>query len=149
MAGQTLKMDGPQAATGNYTNPNLNQQGTPGNGWQLTYSLLQSALVSSASDFILLPKNARNFSVVYNYAGAATSLLDVQFTNNTVAEIAAGTAIWAKLPAAQFPQAVGGTASAGVVDGCFTAIRVLNSGTGQVGTDVITVCVKSVSRIDN
>lgn len=144
-----VKMANGVSTTGNYTAPGQSLGGTAGTGWQLTYTTTYAALSSSKTDAIAIPANARGLSAVYLYGGAATATLDLEFSNNTQAEVAAGTAIWGPAKVGDFPQSVGGTTKAGYVDSPFRFVRGSAGGTGNTGADTITICVMAVSRIDS
>jgi hypothetical protein len=146
MAGKFYPMQqgGVGVATGSPANANYSYQspGDQGHGWQYTYTGTNTALISGGvSDVIIPPDNARNASITYWYNGAGTVTLNVQGTNDSLANIYAGTAIFGTIATVTAPQIVGGTAGSTAVtitmEGVPAGIRLIVAGSGSTGADTL------------
>jgi hypothetical protein len=145
-----MNPEGGVNTTGNYKNMISSPGGTPGTGWQLTYSVLYSAIVGGFSDEILLPMNARECSVTYGYTGAATVTVNLQASNNNVQELAsnAATKLYGPVPTSIAPQIVGGGSQSAFFPSAPSAIRAVIGGSAFVGTDVLIICISAISKIN-
>ena len=120
-----------------------------GQGWQTTYSTRADALNINA-DCFQIPQNAMTVSMTFLYNGAATVTITPQVSNGTREEVEAGTALWAPVPAAFGSVAgIGGTASMIAIPASVRFLRVVTGGSGSVGSDIVTVGISAVSRVDN
>lgn len=142
---------GGSLATGSAQNSGYVNVGR-GYGWQATISTTNTLGISGGvSNTIIIPQNARNASVTFSYNGAGTVTVDLQGTNNSVDEIAAGTAVYGKFPTSVSTQIAGGssnsTAITVVLPSTPVGVRLLVGGAGAVGADTFTFTVSAVSYV--
>ena len=151
MALQTMNPIGGITATGSEGNANAYNNGR-GFGWQKTIQTTNTlGIAGGLSDTILIPQKALNCSVTIAYNGAGTVTADLVTTNASVDEIAAGTAVFGKLPTTVSPQIVGGTANSTAITVLMptapTGLRLLVGGSGSAGGDTFTIHVSASSRL--
>lgn len=150
MAQIMMTPEGGVNTTGNYVAPTSSPGGTPGSGWQLTYTRTYSQLSGNVSDELVLPFNARELSVSYKYVGAGTVNVNISASNNTIQELGSGAAtkFYAPVPTSICPQITGGQSQSSFFPSAPSAIQAVISGSGQSGSDVLTITMSAVSKIN-
>lgn len=124
--------------------------GDQGKGYQITYSGTNTAnITSSATEPIAVPSSVRGISVTFQYVGASTTTFALQCSNNTRAEVAAGTATWGQHTLTGAFVSGTGTGSALTVSiiPAPLFIRGLVGGTGSAGTDTFVIAASAVATI--
>jgi hypothetical protein len=120
--------------------------GDQGHGWSAQLSLTNTQFTANNPVFAL-PSNARNLSVTYSYNGAATVTFAPTGSNDTLASVVGGSAVFGTLPPTMAPSILGGTAGSTAVCAAVNSppefLGFVIGGTGAAGADTITITISA------